>query len=126
VAYWQLIEELPVEPPLRREPLDQRHGADVMGWFQCIIACTTMYSRHSGGLFASSVLRRMARAPQLPHLAFIRCTKNPSTFSPNSGPHLAINGGTAVGVWDVAQVVDLAQQGEDLVADALAGVYAAA
>ena len=32
---------------------------------------------------------------QLPHLVFIRCTKNRSTFTPSSGSHLAISGGTA-------------------------------
>ena len=32
---------------------------------------------------------------QLPHLVFIRCTKNRSTFTPISGSHLAISGGTA-------------------------------
>src|SRR5205823_13176893 len=62
-----------------------------------VISWTTIYSRHSRGFLASSVLRRILRASwlQLPHLVFIRCTKNRSTFTPISGSHLAINGGTA-------------------------------
>src|SRR5215471_11438296 len=61
------------------------------------ISCTTIYSRHSHGFLASSVLRRILCASwlQLPHLVFIRCTKNRSTFTPINGSHLAINGGTA-------------------------------
>jgi hypothetical protein len=35
------------------------------------------------------------RGLQLPHLVFIRCTKNRSTLTPNRGCHFAINGGTA-------------------------------
>src|ERR1035441_10202737 len=32
---------------------------------------------------------------QLPHLVFILCTKNRSTFTPMSGSHFATSGGTA-------------------------------
>src|SRR5208337_4337788 len=56
-----------------------------------------MYSRHSGGFLARSVLSRMLLAfgLQLPHFVFIFWTKNRSTFTPISGSHLAINDGTA-------------------------------
>src|SRR3990167_7176385 len=61
------------------------------------ISCTTMYSIYSDGFLARSVLSRMFLETrlQLPHLVFIRCTKNRSTFTPMSGSHLAIKGGTA-------------------------------
>src|SRR5262249_46850135 len=56
-----------------------------------------MYSRHCSGFLARSVLRRILldAALQLPHLVFILCTKNFSTFTPITGSHFAISGGTA-------------------------------
>ena len=68
-----------------------------VGSSRCAISCTMTYSRHSFGFLARSVLSRMlsARWLQLPHFVFIRRTKNLSTFTPSSGSHLAINGGTA-------------------------------
>src|ERR1700720_441386 len=64
---------------------------------RCTISCTTIYSRHCGGFLARSVLRRMLLDAelQLPHLVFIFCTKKFSTFTPITGSHFAINGGTA-------------------------------
>jgi hypothetical protein len=64
-------------------------------------SCTTTYSRSSGDFLASSVLRRILRVRgiQLPHLVFIRRTKNRSTFTAIAASHFAINGGTASATW---------------------------
>jgi hypothetical protein len=55
---------------------------------RCAISCTTMYSRHSRGFLARSVLSRMLRLRglRLPHLVFIRCTKKRATFTPMGFP----------------------------------------
>src|ERR1039458_7786338 len=39
---------------------------------------------------------------QLPHLVFILCTKNRSTFTPMSGSHFAISGGGASLGWELS------------------------
>src|SRR5580658_7418597 len=54
-----------------------------------------------GDFLASSVLRRIlrVRGVQLPHLVFIRHTKNRSTFTAIAASHFATNSGTASATW---------------------------
>jgi len=64
---------------------------------KCVISCTTMYSKHTGSFFASSILnqRLLVSGLQVPHLVFIRRTVQLRTGDPMRGSHLVISGGIA-------------------------------
>jgi len=68
---------------------------------KCVISFTTMYSKHAGSFFASSILnqRLLVSGLQVPHLVFIRRTVQLLTGSPTSGSHFAMSGGIAALSW---------------------------